>query len=240
MPLRDHFRPPVSSASSWEELHGGWPMKICEQLNESLPLRFVAKPQVHLGAFVEVDVAAFENDGDASESARSVDRDGTALWTPSQATATLESEMEAPAEYEIRIYDTDRNRTLVAAIELVSPANKDRPEHRRAFISKCVAMLWKEVSVTIVDPVTIRTPNLFRSIWEEVGGLAPSTGDAVTYAVSIKPNVTNGRLRINTWEEAMNVGQTLPTLPLWLSQSLSVELDLESSYEATCRALRIR
>jgi hypothetical protein len=34
--------------------------------------------------------------------------------------------------YEVRVYDTQRHRRLVAAIEIVSPANKDRPEHRRS------------------------------------------------------------------------------------------------------------
>jgi hypothetical protein len=36
------------------------------------------------------------------------------------------------------------------------------------------------------------------------------------------------------------VGQALPTLPLWLDDNLAVSLDLEASYEETCRALRIR
>lgn len=30
MPLRDHFRPPLSEVSSWEEVHGGWPMVIVQ------------------------------------------------------------------------------------------------------------------------------------------------------------------------------------------------------------------
>lgn len=32
MPLRDHFRPPVENRHSWDELHGGWPMVIVQQL----------------------------------------------------------------------------------------------------------------------------------------------------------------------------------------------------------------
>ena len=36
--------------------------------------------------------------------------------------------------FEIRIYDQDRARTLVAVVELVSPGNKDRPENSRAFL----------------------------------------------------------------------------------------------------------
>ena len=33
--------------------------------------------------------------------------------------------------------------------------------------------------------------------------------------------------------------QPLPKLPLWLTEELAVELDLESAYEETCRVLRI-
>jgi hypothetical protein len=32
----------------------------------------------------------------------------------------------------------------------------------------------------------------------------------------------------------------LPTLPVWLTDSLAVPLELEASYEETCRILRIR
>ena len=31
----------------------------------------------------------------------------------------------------------------------------------------------------------------------------------------------------------------LPTLPLWLADNLAVPLELEASYEETCRILRI-
>jgi len=33
MPLRDHFRPPLSNERSWDELNGGWPMTIATALN---------------------------------------------------------------------------------------------------------------------------------------------------------------------------------------------------------------
>jgi hypothetical protein len=63
MPLRDHFRPPVSKRSSWEGFHGGWPMRIVEELAPRLPDRFVAEPRVHLGSYYEIDVCTFEGDG---------------------------------------------------------------------------------------------------------------------------------------------------------------------------------
>ncbi len=40
-------------------------------------------------------------------------------------------------EYEVRIFDRKRNCRLVAAVEIVSPANKERPEHLRAFVANC-------------------------------------------------------------------------------------------------------
>ena len=63
MPLRDHFRPPLDNVTSWEELHGGWPMVIVQQLRKQLPDGYVAGPHVHSGSQVEIDVAAYEKDG---------------------------------------------------------------------------------------------------------------------------------------------------------------------------------
>ena len=49
--------------------------------------------------------------------------------------------------------------------------------------------------------------------------------------------------RVSRWLEAWNrplaPGQPLPVLPLWLGEELAVPLDLEASYEQTCRDLRI-
>ncbi len=61
MPLRDLFRPPVSKRSSWEGFHGGWPMRIIEELSPRLPDGFVAEPRVHLGSYYEIDVCTFES-----------------------------------------------------------------------------------------------------------------------------------------------------------------------------------
>lgn len=63
MPLRDHFRPPVESRHSWDELHGMWPAVIVQQLFPLLPEGYVAAPGVHLGACVGGH-GAFERVGD--------------------------------------------------------------------------------------------------------------------------------------------------------------------------------
>ncbi|WP_261343941.1 hypothetical protein [Tautonia marina] len=43
----------------------------------------------------------------------------------------MATEPPSPNEYAVLVYDTRSGRRLVAAVELVSPSNKDRPEHRR-------------------------------------------------------------------------------------------------------------
>ena len=48
-----------------------------------------------------------------------------------------------------------------------------------------------------------------------------------------------GSLRLDLWEHPLDVGGPLPRLPLWLSEEICVPLDLETSDQATCRALRI-
>lgn len=53
--------------------------------------------------------------------------------SPPQPTPTLEPRLSKQDVYEVRIYDSRRNWRLAAAIEIVSPSNKDRPETRGTF-----------------------------------------------------------------------------------------------------------
>ena len=53
MPLRDHFRPPVSKKSSWEGFHAMWPTCIVQQLRKLLPPGYVAEPRDHTTATLD-------------------------------------------------------------------------------------------------------------------------------------------------------------------------------------------
>jgi hypothetical protein len=44
---------------------------------------------------------------------------------------------------------------------------------------------------------------------------------------------------LRAWTHPLVVGQPLPLLPLWLADNLAVPLELEATYEETCRILRI-
>jgi hypothetical protein len=44
---------------------------------------------------------------------------------------------------------------------------------------------------------------------------------------------------LEAWSHILAMGQPLPTLPLWLAENFYVPLELEVTYEQTCRILRI-
>lgn len=221
-----------------------WPAVIVQQLFPILPEGYVAAPRVHLGTAFEIDVSTYERDEPARQE-RPRDGNGgvaVAAWAPPKPTLTVETELPDQDEYEVRVYDARHGRRLVAAIEIVSPSNKDRPESRRAFVAKVAALLQHDVSVSLVDIVTIRQFNLYADLLELIGRSDPMLGaePPALYAVT-----TRGRKRVrkrpllDTWFYPMALGQPLPTLPIWLDVELGVFLDLETSYQETCHVLRI-
>jgi hypothetical protein len=241
MPLRDHFNPPLSNFTSWEGFHGGWPMVIVQHLGRTLPDRYVAEPRVHLGSQVEVDIAAFDREDSNTGKTPREFGDASAAWAPAAPTLTVETELADADEYEVRVYDALRGRRLVAAIEIVSPSNKDRPESRAQFIAKCAALLRGGVSVVMVDLVTSRDFNLYAGLLEWIGEQDPAVGaePSAIYASSCRWRPHGIRHVLEAWSLSLTIGEPLPALPLWLSDELAIRLDLEASYEQTCRDLRI-
>jgi hypothetical protein len=213
-------------------------------LNRNLPERYVAEPQIHLGSSIEIDVATYEEAvADSSAASQGGNGAGIALevWSPSRPTLTVATELPNIDEYEVRVYDTRSGRRLVAAVEIVSPANKDRPEHRRTFVAKCAALLQARVCVAIVDLVTTRTSNLYGELLELLGETDPAlaNGPLPLYAVACRWARPGDSWLLETWLHPLELGRPLPTLPLWLAENLAVPLELELSYEETCRILRI-
>ncbi len=242
MPLRDHFRPPLDNERSWDEVHGQWPAMIVLAVGRKLPRGFIAVPRLHLGSSVEIDIAGLRKDSAGLPTWGGGGNGGgvaTAVWAPPRPTLSVVSDVADEDEYEVRVYDASRHRRLVAAVEIVSPANKDRPESRRVFVAKCVALLRQRVSVTIVDLVTTRQFNLYGDLVELIGQTDPSLAPKAPslYAAACRWVPQEDGWHFQSWHYPLALGQPLPTMPLWLTDDLAVPLELESTYEETCRAL---
>jgi len=139
----------------------------------------------------------------------------------------------------VAIRSQEGDPPLVATVELVSPANKDRPESRQAFVAKCAGLLNSGCGLVVVDLVTDRRANLHTEMLALLGAeLTAGGGSLSVVAYRSLGGETDGRLEM--WPAALAIGQSLPTVPLWLHGEFPVPLDLEASYNAACGDLRIR
>jgi hypothetical protein len=245
MPLRDHFRPPVKSLLGWDTLHSAWATHLADVLNERwLPPEFVAQEHRHGGGRLEIDVATYER-AHAPPPIPPPESNGpatatlTQLYSPPAATRTMPGVF--PDEFEVRVFNNDWGHHLVAAIELISPGNKDRPEERRAFAAKCAAYLQQGVSLVIVDVVTDRRANLHNEIIRLMQAkdeyLMPA--EANLYAVAYRPVLRGEKAEIDLWTAPLTVGEALPTMPLRLIRDLFVPVELDMTYTETCRKRRL-
>lgn len=242
MPLRDHFHSPLIDLGPWEAVHGQWPAVVVQHLRDRLPDRFVAAPRVHLGVQAEIDIATFDRDPRSPQSPDAAPGGAsTAIWAPAEPTLAQETELADFDEYEVQIFDTRYGRKLVAAIEIISPANKDRPESRRQFVAKCASLVRQGVCVVLVDLVTSHHFNLYAELlaWIEQQDENLSDPPPGIYATTCRWH-PHGSVRVlEAWNHPLEVEQPLPTLPIWLTPEIAIPLDLEASYEQTCRDLRI-
>jgi hypothetical protein len=219
MPLLDHFHPPLHGPRRWEGFHHSWATFIS------------------LGPELEIDVATIElpstNGGDAA---------ATAVYSPPRPGISAKVEFAHLDGCEVRVYQDLDGAELRAAIELVSPSNKDRAGTRRTFAAKCAGYLKHGIGLLIVDVVTARSADLHAELFdllEVKSRRAAWTSPTGLYAVSYRAVTVRKNPRVEAWPEALALGEALPVMPLWLSLDLCVPVRLEESYLTTCRSLRI-
>ena len=241
MPLLDHFHAPLSERRPWESFHTTWASALADALNQDvLPPGYIALEQVHPGAALEIDVATFSDSAASSSTGPS----GTAtmpqtVWTPSAAPLVIPASF--PPGATIEVHSTEGGRTLVAAIELVSPGNKDRATKRRLFAAKCATYLSRGVGLVIVDVVTSRQGNLHNELADllQLDTTFRMPNEQSLYTVAYRPLRADAAEKIEAWPTSLTVGQPLPKVPLSLGAEWCVPVDLEESYREACQRRRM-
>jgi hypothetical protein len=226
-----------------------WATTIVMNLNgKVLSKEYESEQQIHISSQVEVDVATMERDDPPSLfDSNGVHDEGGGVATLPQVYAppapplTAAVELDDPDSFEVFVYRDSGRWKLAAAIELVSPANKDREAKRRAFATKCAAYLAKGVSVVVIDIITSRSANLHAELVAHAGlpsalGWESPTGLSV---VCYRTTRNRDRVRMDVWPSPLTLGQPLPTVPLWLEADLCVPLELELTYHQACQSLRL-
>jgi hypothetical protein len=227
MPLLDHIHPPLSERRPWHAFHNSWATYLSSQLNALLPEGYFAEANVQFG--VEIDVAAFQEH---------IATPPQAAWTPPPPLASFPLELPG-AVVEVGVFSRSGGPVLAGAVELVSPANKDRPAHREALVTKCAAYVQAGVGLVLVDVVTDRSGDLHRELLARLGAGDPGPGLSLNGS-AYRPVERNGAPALDVWSEPLAVGQRLPTLPLWLRGGLCLPVELEAAYQRTCVEQRVQ
>lgn len=127
------------------------------------------------------------------------------------------------------------SRRIVALIEVVSPADKDRSQHLDQFIDKVVAAIQRGIHVLLIDvhpPSAFDPDGIHGVIWDIVGGVFALKPEEPLVVVSYLAD----RLP-EAFVETIAVGQPLPTMPLFLSTRWYIEVPLETAYQAAYAGL---
>lgn len=235
MPLQDHFHPPLSLRRHWQAFHNAWATYISSDLNQRLPEGYFAEANVQFR--IEIDVATFEEPGttNGTGAGRGVVH---GEWTPPAPVMTVPIVL-ATDIVEIAVFSKEGGPTLAGAIELVSPANKDRPAHRDAFVSKCAAYVQQGIGLVVVDVVTERSANLHDELLRRLGTAPTPALNADLYAAAYRPVQSEEQAMLAIWPETLAIGQPLPTMPLWLRGGLCIPIELEATYQRTCQEQRL-
>lgn len=241
MPLLDHFHAPLAPARHWESFHGSWAAELMRHLNRTvLPEGYFAENQVHVGSRVEPDVPTWELGAkEALQGNGSAGGVAVETWAPPKISVVMPAVF--PDEIEVQIFKASGGATLVAAVELVSPGNKDRPETRRAFAAKCAAYLQQGIGLVVVDVVTERQANMHDEL---IALLQQSeefrfSANSLLYTVAYRPARRKDGDQIDIWNAPLTIGQPLPTMPLALRGGPTLPLDLETTYTETRQGSRL-
>jgi hypothetical protein len=202
-----------------------------------LPPGFYAVPFVDGDGPFEIDVAALR-EFQTAEAADGID--DAQPWQPIPPELAVAVEWPSVEDVRVEVHTDDGDPQLAATIEIVSPRNKDRPRARASFAAKCADYLQRGCGLVVVDVVTTRRANLHAELLALLNVDSGSGSAGPLSAVSYRSVGRNEQGQLLAWPMTLELGQRLPTLPLWLGGELAVPLDLEASHAAACHDLRIR
>jgi Protein of unknown function (DUF4058) len=231
MPLHDWTRVP---SGLFHHFHQDWSIEIARSLNRGiLPKGLSALVEQRAGPR-EADVLAVER---RTRSSRSDTGAGGGTQTVERPTTTIvrRTTKEIYWGRANRIVVRHHLGRIIAVIEILSPGNKDSRAALRDFVEKTVDFLRQGVHLLIVDlfPPTPRDPyGIHKVIWDEIeeeNFAFPKGKDRILASYE-----TGGERA--AYVEPVTVGDDLPDMPLFLTNSLHIFVPLESTYRSAWEA----
>lgn len=225
MPLHDW-----THLSGWEGVHDIWIVELLRWIKPKLPPDYRAyigsAPALAIGAGAErPDVAVRQwlpepvptNDSTSSPPAAEEPE-------PDEEVATITLDPQTA------LFVTAHGR-LVAAVELISPRNKDRASARGVYLMRCLSYLQEGAHLLLVD-VHPRPQGLSfaDALSVELEIQQPACPAPIAVSCRVGEAALAGGRFLGIWRRSLAAGQPMPTIPLALTVHLWIPVDLEETY----------
>ncbi len=225
MPLHDW-----TDDRSWDSVHQLWINALLFWAQERLPAGYRA----YLGSVPGLSIGTEAGRSDLG--ARTWQPRGAETMAPSESLVELASAgllrfatlLRPEPRAAVHVF---RQGQLVAAVELVSPRNKDRPSSREFYRNRYLSYLWSGVHLMLID--VHRRPlgfSFVEAMAAEVECQLPVGPPPHVVSWNAGGSTPEGGQFLDGWYRSLAVGEPLPTLPLALTAERSLLVDLESTY----------
>jgi 8-oxo-dGTP pyrophosphatase MutT (NUDIX family) len=238
MPTHDWTR---VEAGIFHDFHTAWIGELRSALNEGLlPEGYYALAEQHAGRGI-ADVLTLQAPTNAAgQIPWSTPKGGTAVAEAPpkvRRRETVEQTGLSALRRSLAIRHVSGHR-LVALLEIVSPANKDRRQHVDAFAAKAIEALRTGVHLLMVDlfPPSQYDPHGMHGIIRQLLEDSDETYDLPADEPLTLASYSAGTA-IEIYLEHLAPGATLAEMPLFLESDRYVGAPLESTYMAAYRGM---
>jgi hypothetical protein len=234
MPVHDWTR---VDAGVFHDFHNAWIVELRNAFNGGLlPPDFYAMGEQHAGKYI-TDVLTLASP--AAPTSHPIPGGIAVADAPPKVRRTVSLSAAAHTRRKtlaIRHASGDR---LVATLEIVSPANKDRRENVQAFLDKLEDALAHGIHVLLLDLLPAGRYDkhgMHGALWKRLGDVpeAPPADEPLTLAAYVADTPVTAHL------EHVAPGAVLPDMPLFLDPDTYVNAPLEATYQATWRGTPAR
>ncbi len=228
-------------AGIFHAFHTSWIAEIQNALNdELLPSDYYALAEQHAGRII-ADVLTLHAAPESSDPLPPLppDTGGVAVAEAPPRVRWKQSidETSVGLRRTLAIRHVSGHR-LVALLEIVSPANKDRAENVEAFAAKAVSALQAGVHVLLVDlfpPGPFDPQGMHGAILDPLGPTDEPHEIPPDEPLTLASYAANGY--IEAYLEHLAVGASLPEMPLFLRPDRYINVPLEATYQAAYRGM---
>lgn len=230
MPLHDW-----TDERGWDSVHPFWLAYLVEWLRPRLPEGYKA----FLGGVPALTVAS--GHGKPNVSVRQWGPQPSAEEAVTEA-AVMDPDLEASVVVRLdpqMAVHVDFHGQLIAAIELVSPRNKDRADSKETYTNRYLGYLRLGVHLLLID--VLPRPKRFSFSDAITNGLGlelppqPPPFAAAYRVGEVVPVGDDMGSLLAVWRRPLQVGRPLPALPLPLSVHRAILIDLEETYHRAAK-----